>query len=122
MEQKDILDSTTGVAHVYCSSNNTKITLTNTAGDTLMWASGGLGGTKGTKRSTSYAAQAAAEIVGEKAYKTGIRNIQIKLKGIGKGRFTVAKGLKSAGLQIQSVSDVTPLPQNGCRPPKKRRV
>jgi small subunit ribosomal protein S11 len=122
LKKHDIVESTTNIAHAYCTSNNTKITVTDSEGKTLFWASGGSIGFKGSKRSTSYAAQATAEIVGEKAYKVGIRNIQVRLKGIGKGRFSVAKGLKSAGLRIQSISDVTPLPHNGCRPPKKRRV
>lgn len=122
LKKHDIIESTINIAHAYCTSNNTKITVTNNEGKTLVWASGGSVGFKGSKRSTSYAAQATAEIVGEKAYRLGIRNIQVRLKGIGKGRFSVAKGLKSAGLRIESISDVTPLPHNGCRPPKKRRV
>jgi|TARA_B100001173_G_C15902781_1_gene510600 small subunit ribosomal protein S11 len=122
VKKHDIVESTINIAHAYCTSNNTKITVTDSEGKTLVWASGGSVGFKGSKRSTSYAAQATAEIVGEKAYKVGIRNIQVRLKGIGKGRFSVAKGLRSAGLRIQSISDVTPLPHNGCRPPKKRRI
>ena len=122
VKKHDIVESTINIGHAYCTSNNTKITVTDSEGKTLVWASGGSVGFKGSKRSTSYAAQATAEIVGEKAYKVGIRNIQVRLKGIGKGRFSVAKGLRSAGLRIQSISDVTPLPHNGCRPPKKRRI
>ena len=121
-QQHEILDSAVNIVHAYCTSNNTKITVTDNEGKTLVWASGGSVGFKGSKRSTSYAAQATAEIVGEKAYKIGIRNVQIRLKGIGKGRFSVAKGIRSTGLRIQSITDVTPLPHNGCRPPKKRRV
>ena len=122
VKKHDIVESTINIAHAYCTSNNTKITVTDSEGKTLVWASGGSVGFKGSKRSTSYAAQATAEIVGEKAYKVGIRNIQVRLKGIGKGRFSVAKGLRSAGLRIQSIADVTPLAHNGCRPPKKRRI
>jgi small subunit ribosomal protein S11 len=121
-KQQGILDSAVNIAHAYCTSNNTKITVTDSEGKTLVWASGGSAGFKGSKRSTSYAAQATAEIAGEKAYKIGVRNVQIRLKGIGKGRFSVAKGLRSAGLRIQSIADVTPLAHNGCRPPKKRRI
>ena len=121
-QQHEILDSAVNIVHAYCTSNNTKIPVTDNEGKTLVWASGGSVGFKGSKRSTSYAAQATAEIVGEKAYKIGIRNVQIRLKGIGKGRFSVAKGIRSTGLRIQSITDVTPLPHNGCRPPKKRRV
>jgi len=122
LKQQDILGSTINIAHAYCTSNNTKITVTDGEGKTLIWASGGSAGFKGSKRSTSYAAQATAEIAGGKAYKIGVRSIQVRLKGIGKGRFSVAKGLRSAGLRIESIADVTPLPHNGCRPPKKRRV
>ena len=121
-QQNNILDSAVNIVHAYCTSNNTKITITDSEGRTLVWASGGSAGFKGSKRSTSYAAQATAEMVGEKAYKIGIRNVQVRLKGIGKGRFSVAKGLRSTGLRVQSIADATPLPHNGCRPPKKRRV
>ena len=120
--QREVLDSTINIAHAYCTSNNTKITVSDSEGNVLVWASSGSAGFKGSKRSTSYAAQATAEIVGEKAYKLGVRNVQIRLKGIGKGRFSVTKGLRSSGLRIQSITDVTPLPHNGCRPPKKRRI
>jgi small subunit ribosomal protein S11 len=108
--------------YVMCTSNNTKITLTDTEGKPLGWSSGGSVGFKGSKRSTSYAAQLAAEVIGEKAYYLGIRDIRILFKGMGKGRFSVPKGLKSSGLKIKTIIDNTPVPHNGCRPPKKRRV
>ena len=108
--------------YVMCTSNNTKITLTDPSGKPLGWSSGGSVGFKGSKRSTSYAAQLAAEVIGEKAYYLGIKNVRILFKGMGKGRFSVPKGLKSSGLKVRTIIDNTPVPHNGCRPPKKRRV
>ena len=111
-----------GSVYVTCTSNNTKLTLTDIEGAPLSWSSGGLVGFKGSKRSTSYAAQLAAEVLGKKAFDSGIKNVTLFFKGMGKGRFSVPKGLKSSGLKIQKIVDKTPMPHNGCRPPKKRRI
>jgi small subunit ribosomal protein S11 len=121
-EKEKKKDPSLGIAYAHCTSNNTKVTITNEEGDVLAWSSGGLIGFKGSKRSTSYAAQAASENVGEQVYKKGIRKVHVLLKGIGRGRFAIAKGLRSTGLKVYSISDNTPLPHNGCRPSKRRRI
>lgn len=109
-------------AHIQCSQNNTIITLTNTRGDTLLWSSAGSVGFKGSKRSTSYAAQAAAESVGSKAVQMGVASVQILIKGLGDGRESAVRGLLSAGLKVTLAQDVTPIAHNGCRLPKRRRI
>ena len=111
-----------GMAYVHSSFNNTIITITNPSGETLAWSSGGDAGFKGSRRSTGYAAQQAAEKVGYAARELGVTSVDLFLKGIGKGRYTAAKGLRVSGIQIQSITDTTPLAHNGCRPPKKRRI
>jgi len=111
-----------GIAHVNASFNNTVITITDLNGDTLCWASAGSIGFKGSRKSTPFAAQRAAESVAQRAQKLGIRQVEVKVKGPGSGRESAIRALKAAGLEIKSIEDVTPLPHNGCRPRKKRRV
>lgn len=111
------------IAHVRATFNNTMITITDTGGETLVWASAGTVGFKGTRKSTPFAAQRAAEMVAQTAKKRfGVTEVEIRVKGPGSGRESAITALQGAGLRIQSIEDVTPLPHNGCRPPKKRRV
>jgi small subunit ribosomal protein S11 len=111
-----------GIAHIRATFNNTMITITDTAGETLAWASAGTAGFKGTRKSTPFAAQRAAETAAQAAKKFGVTEVEIRVKGPGSGRESAITALQAAGLRIQSIEDVTPLPHNGCRPPKKRRV
>jgi len=111
-----------GVAHVKSTFNNTIITITDVTGATLCWASSGTIGYKGSRKSTPFAAQKAAASVADKAKKFGIREIDVKVKGPGAGRDSAIRTLQASGLTIKSIEDVTPLPHNGCRPRKKRRV
>jgi len=111
-----------GIAHVKATFNNTTITITDTKGDTLCWASAGTTGFKGSRKSTPFAGQLAAQQVAEKAVKFGMKEIEVKVKGPGSGRESAITSLQSAGLKIKSIEDVTPLPHNGCRPKKRRRV
>lgn len=120
-EKKRIVESL-GLVHIHSSFNNTIITVTSTKGETLTWSSSGSVGFKGSRRSTSYAAQMAAEDLGFKIQALGVSEVIIILKGIGQGRNTAPKGLQKSGLKILSIRDVTPIPHNGCRPPKRRRV
>ncbi len=111
-----------GVAHIKSTFNNTIVTITDTNGDTLCFASAGTVGFKGSRKSTPFAAQRAAEIAADKATKFGLREIEVKVKGPGSGRESAVTALQAAGLTVKAIEDVTPLPHNGCRPPKKRRV
>ena len=111
-----------GVAHVVSSFNNTIITITDENGNALAWSSSGHKGFKGSRKSTPYAAQMAAEDVGAKAKEHGVEILDVLVKGPGSGRESAIRALAVAGLQITSIKDVTPLPHNGCRPPKRRRV
>lgn len=111
-----------GIAHIKATFNNTMITITDTAGETLAWASAGTVGFKGTRKSTPFAAQRAAESAARAARKFGLSEVEIRVKGPGSGRESAITALQAAGLRIQSIEDVTPLPHNGCRPRKKRRV
>lgn len=111
-----------GVAHVSTSFSNTVITLTDLLGNTLCWSSAGVSGFKGTRKSTPFAAQVAAKTVATKAIEIGIQKIEIILRGKGSGRESVIRALKNNGLQIISIQDRTPIPHNGCRPPKRRRL
>jgi small subunit ribosomal protein S11 len=111
-----------GIAHVKATFNNTMITITDTAGETLCWASAGTVGFKGTRKSTPFAAQRAADRAAAAAKKYGITEIEVKVKGPGSGRESAITALQQAGLRIHSIEDVTPLPHNGCRPAKRRRV
>jgi small subunit ribosomal protein S11 len=110
------------IAHIHASFNNTIITLTDPAGETLCWASAGTIGYKGSRKSTPFAAQKAAEAAAEKAQKFGVREVEVRMKGPGAGRESAVRALKASGLEIKIIEDVTPLPHNGCRPRKKRRV
>lgn len=111
-----------GMAHVKATFNNTLITVTDPSGDVLCWDSGGSMGYKGSRKSTPYAAQKAAEKCADKAKKFGIREVEVRVKGPGAGRESAIRALQAAGLEIKGIEDVTPLPHNGCRPRKKRRV
>ena len=111
-----------GVAHIQATFNNTLITITDTQGNTVAWASAGTAGFKGSKKSTPFAATQAAEQAGKEAYSLGVRRVNVRVQGPGSGRESAIQALSAAGLQVRSIQDVTPLPHNGCRPPKKRRV
>ncbi len=111
-----------GVAHIHSTFNNTIITITDKQGNTIAWASGGTVGFKGTRKSTPYAAQLAAQAVAKAAMEHGVREIDILVKGPGSGREAAIRSLQSSGLQVNMIKDVTPVPHNGCRPPSRRRV
>jgi len=113
---------TAGVAHIKATFNNTIITITDTKGEVLCWASAGTSGFKGSRKSTPYAGQMSAQQVAGKAMKSGMKEIDVKVKGPGSGRESAITALQAAGLKIKSIEDVTPLPHNGCRPKKRRRV
>ncbi|MDX9740095.1 MAG: 30S ribosomal protein S11 [Gammaproteobacteria bacterium] len=117
--KKNVVD---GIAHVHASFNNTIITITDMQGNTLAWASAGGSGFRGSRKSTPFAAQVAAERAGEKVKEFGMKNVEVRVKGPGPGRDSAVRALNSAGFKVGSISDVTPIPHNGCRPPKKRRV
>ncbi len=110
-----------GVAHIRSTFNNTIITLTDRKGNVLAWGSPGTAGYKGSRKSTPFAAQQAAVRAGEVAYKMGLREVEVQVKGPGSGRESAVRGLHQAGLRVVHLEDVTPLPHNGCRPPKRRR-
>jgi small subunit ribosomal protein S11 len=110
------------IAHIKASFNNTIITLTTPTGETIAWDSAGTIGFKGSRKSTPFAAQRAAENVADKAKKMGVREIEVRVKGPGAGRESAITALQAAGLTVRSIEDITPLPHNGCRPRKKRRV
>jgi small subunit ribosomal protein S11 len=118
-ERKNI---TAGVAHVNASFNNTTVTITDAQGNTIAWSSSGSLGFKGSRKSTPYAAQVAAEDAGRKAMEHGMRTLEIQVKGPGAGRESALRALQSVGFAVMSIRDVTPIPHNGCRPPKRRRV
>jgi small subunit ribosomal protein S11 len=111
-----------GVAHVKATFNNTLITITDNAGNAIVWASAGKAGFKGSKKSTPFAATVAGEQAGREAVSLGVKRVDVRVQGPGSGRESAIQALASAGLFIKSIQDVTPLPHNGCRPPKKRRV
>ena len=111
-----------GVAHIHASFNNTIITITDRSGNTLAWATAGGSGFRGSRKSTPFAAQIAAEKAGTKAQEYGLKDISVKVKGPGPGRESALRALNAIGLNVVSIEDVTPLPHNGCRPPKQRRV
>ena len=111
-----------GVCHVHASFNNTIITITDRQGNALSWASSGGQGFKGSRKSTPFAAQVAAEKAGNAAQEHGVKNVEVRVGGPGPGRESAVRALNACGLKITSISDITPIPHNGCRPPKKRRV
>ena len=118
-EKKNI---TSGVAHVNASFNNTMITITDAQGNTIAWSSSGTMGFKGSRKSTPYAAQVAAEDAGKKAQEHGMKILEVEVTGPGSGRESALRALQATGFQITSIRDVTPIPHNGCRPRKRRRV
>lgn len=111
-----------GIAHVHASFNNTIITITDRQGNVLAWATSGGSGFRGSRKSTPFAAQVAAERVGNVIKEYGMKNLEVRVKGPGPGRESAVRSLNSNGFKITSITDVTPIPHNGCRPPKKRRV
>ena len=111
-----------GIAHVHASFNNTIITITDRQGNALSWATSGAAGFKGSRKSTPFAAQIAAEQAGKAAQECGVKNVEVRIKGPGPGRESAVRALNAIGLKITSISDVTPVPHNGCRPPKRRRI
>jgi small subunit ribosomal protein S11 len=113
---------TAAVAHIKATFNNTTVTIADSKGDALCWASAGTSGFKGSRKSTPFAGQCAAQQAAEKASKFGVKELDVKVKGPGSGRESAITALQAAGMTIKSIEDVTPLPHNGCRPPKKRRV
>ncbi|MEM1200058.1 MAG: 30S ribosomal protein S11 [Pseudomonadota bacterium] len=122
LRRKERKNITSGVAHVNASFNNTMITITDVQGNTISWASAGMMGFKGSRKSTPFAAQVAAEDAGKKAQEHGMNTLEVEVRGPGSGRESALRALQSVGFQITSIRDVTPIPHNGCRPPKRRRV
>ena len=118
-ERKNI---TSGTAHVNASFNNTMITITDAQGNSIAWASSGSSGFKGSRKSTPYAAQMAADSAAKKAMEHGVKTLEVEVKGPGSGRESALRALQAAGFTITSIKDVTPIPHNGCRPPKRRRI
>ena len=111
-----------GIAHIHASFNNTIVTITDRQGNALSWATSGGAGFKGSRKSTPFAAQVAAEAAGKAAQEYGVKNLEVRIKGPGPGRESAVRALNAVGFKITSISDVTPIPHNGCRPPKKRRI
>ncbi len=111
-----------GIAHVHSTFNNTMITITDVAGNTLCWATAGAQGFKGSRKSTPFAAQVAAEEASKKAMEHGVRQVSVYVKGPGSGRESAVRAIQASGIKITLIRDVTPIPHNGCRPPKRRRV
>ena len=117
--KKNVVD---GVAHIHASFNNTIVTVTDRQGNTLAWATAGGSGFRGSRKSTPFAAQVAAERVGSAIKEFGVKNLEVNVKGPGPGRESAVRALNASGFKITNIMDVTPIPHNGCRPPKKRRV
>lgn len=115
-------DITEGQAHIHSTFNNTIVTFTDNNGGVISWASSGTVGFKGSKKKTPFAAGSAAEAAGKVAYDAGIRKVEVFVKGIGQGRELAVRSITSTGIEITAINDVTPVPHNGCRPPKRRRV
>ena len=110
------------IVHVHASFNNTIITITDRQGNALAWATSGAAGFKGSRKSTPFAAQVAAESAGRQALECGVKNLEVRIKGPGPGRESAVRALNALGMKVTSISDVTPVPHNGCRPPKRRRI
>jgi small subunit ribosomal protein S11 len=121
-KKRDRRVSTNGVAHVQASFNNTIVTITDQDGNVVTWASAGKVGFKGSRKSTPFAAQVAAEACAREAQNLGMKRVEVWVKGPGSGREAAIRSLQAAGLEISAIKDVTPIPHNGCRPPKRRRV
>ena len=122
MAKKKVRQVTRGVAHITASFNNTIITITDSQGAAICWSSSGAAGFKGSKKSTPFAAQIASEQAAKKALEFGMREVEVFIKGPGSGRESAIRALQAAGLQVSAIHDITPIPHNGCRPPKRRRV
>ena len=121
-KKREKLTDTSGVAHIKATFNNTIITITDSKGDVVSWGTAGRVGFKGSRKSTPFAAQLAAEAAAKKAMDMGLRRIEIWVRGPGAGREAAIRSLQAAGLEVTTIRDVTPIPHNGCRPPKRRRV
>ena len=121
-KKKEKINIPNGVAHIQSTFNNTIVTITDPAGNTLAWSSSGAQGFKGSRKSTPFAAQMAAEDAAKKAMEHGMRNVEVYVKGPGAGREAALRALQAAGFNVVLIKDVTPIPHNGCRPPKRRRV
>ncbi len=122
MRRKERKNISSGVAHVSATFNNTMVTITDAQGNAISWASAGMMGFKGSRKSTPFAAQMAAEDAAKKAADHGMKTLEVEVSGPGSGRESALRALQAAGFQITSIRDVTPIPHNGCRPPKRRRV
>ena len=122
VRRKERKNITSGVAHVNATFNNTKVTITDAQGNAIAWSSAGNQGFKGSRKSTPYAAQIAAESAGRKAQEHGMKTLMVQVKGPGSGRESALRALQAVGFEITAIKDVTPIPHNGCRPPKRRRV
>ena len=120
--KKKIQVDTTGRAYIKATFNNVLVTLTDVYGNTISWSSAGKNGFKGSRKNTPYAAQVSAESAAKEAYDLGLRKVEVFVKGPGSGREAAIRALQTAGLEIMAIRDVTPIPHNGCRPPKRRRV
>ncbi len=120
--KKERKNVTHGVVHIKSSFNNTIVTITDRQGNALSWATSGAAGFKGSRKSTPFAAQVAAEAAGRAAQEHGVKNLEVRIKGPGPGRESAVRALNALGLKIISIADVTPVPHNGCRPPKRRRM
>lgn len=118
-ERKNVAN---GIAHIHASFNNTIVTITDTAGNVITWSSSGSKGFKGSRKSTPFASQLAAETAAKKAMENGMRQVEVYVKGPGTGRESAIRSIQATGLEIVAIKDVTPIPHNGCRPPKRRRV
>jgi len=117
--RKNVTDA---VAHIHASFNNTIITITDRQGNALSWASSGGAGFKGSRKSTPFAAQVAAEAAGRVAMECGVKNVEVRITGPGPGRESTVRALNALGMKVTQISDITPVPHNGCRPPKRRRI
>jgi len=122
VRRKERKNITNGVAHVNASFNNTMVTITDVQGNTISWSSSGVMGFKGSRKSTPYAAQVAAEDAARKAQEHGMKTLEVEVRGPGSGRESALRALQAAGFNVTSIRDVTAIPHNGCRPPKRRRV
>lgn len=120
--KKNVRLESSGIANIFASFNNTIVSISDLKGNVLCWASAGRMGFKGTKKGTAYAAQQSATAVGKEALSMGVKKVEVRIKGPGPGREAAVRTLQTVGLQITTIKDVTPLPHNGCRPPRRRRV
>ncbi len=121
-KKKEARNVQTGVAHIQASFNNTLVTITDITGNVIVWGSAGSQGFKGSRKNTPFAAQRAAESAAKKAFDSGMRQVDVCIKGPGAGRDSAIRALQTGGLKVNLIKDVTPIPHNGCRPPKRRRV